>query len=131
MKKERVTIPVPEVVSMKTVCPMRSRPTCAYCGTPMRPEVRSAYVPLGYYPQLGELIEAVGKYQHTVKGIVRIKMAHPYGGGQPTWDIDFWTGDYQGYMWVNGVPLFCKTPCAMHFAQAAFRAGYRMEKPHG
>lgn len=43
--------------------------------------------------------------------------------------VSVWYGEYGGYGWIDGDPLFCKQPCAIAFAKAAFKAGYR-RKPN-
>lgn len=99
--------------------PVAERPRCPNCDKPLRPIVYTDYgtkeVPVTSYRRV-----------EVVPGAFRME-ARPTGKTATVpGDVPLarrWTGEYAGY------GAFCTLRCCESFANAAYRAGYRITKP--
>lgn len=88
--------------------PIAERPRCGYCDKPLRPIITAEWVRVER--PLGPVIElpATGRLVQTG------------GGFESKRGPSSWLGKYQSY------GHFCTLRCADAFANAAYRAGYRI-----
>jgi hypothetical protein len=130
--------------------PAADRPKCQWCGESMKPYIFTASFRMGdvaeradgiymsqpeplTVPTLDEIagwLEArrmsqlEDRRERPAKCIVSIESSNSQ------WYVEYWEGWWHGYTFINGIPIFCKQPCGMAFARAAYIGGYRRATLH-
>lgn len=110
------------IQSLADACPVESRPKCPGCGRPLKPFVGTVDVPYPYEvgpgPGRGTDPFSTRAREYTAA----LNVVDVFGAPR----IEAWLGWYEGYS-DTGPSVFCRKDCAVKFACAAHRAGYRLK----